>query len=139
MNSLWIEAGEMSGGSRNQIEFDEDLAAFFDIPLPPVGGSVEVLIDVGSRKWHQCSLAAKKTTFGVVIYRLNLPTAAKGGHEYPGTVIKFARAGGRYFKVEVVVEGSPELETWRAISARNETLARTGGAEGREFGLIDDE
>ena len=27
---FWLEAGEMSGGSRNQIEFTDDLVAFFD-------------------------------------------------------------------------------------------------------------
>lgn len=138
MNSLWIEAGDMSGGSRNQIEFDEDLAAFFGVTLPPIGGSVELLIDVGTQKWHECGLAGKKTTFGVKIYRLNLPTAAKGGFDYPGTIVKFAPAGGRYFKLEVVEEGSTEHETWRGISESNGSLGRTAGPEGREFGLIDE-
>ena len=138
MRVLWIEAGDMSGGSRNQIEFDEDLAGFFEVDLPRVGSSVELAIDVTGRKWHDCGLAAKMTTFGVTIYRLNLPTAAKGGFDYPGTVLKFAPSGGRYFRVHVADHGSADHLAWRAASVADGTLSVTGGAGGREFGFFDE-
>lgn len=137
MRTLWIEAGDMSGGSRNQIEFDDDLGSFFGVQLPAVGGSVQLSIDVTGKKWHECSLGAKKTSYGVVIYRLNLPTAANGGWDYPGTVLKFVPAGGRYFRVIVADHGSADHEAWRAESGANGTIARTGGAGGREFGYCD--
>jgi hypothetical protein len=138
MRALWIEAGDMSGGSRNQIEFDEDLGRFFGIQLPAVGASTQLSIDVTGKRWHECSLAAKKTTYGVIIYRLNLPTATNGGFDYPGTVLKFVPAGGRYFRVIVAEQGSADHQAWRAEASNNGTIARTGGAGGREFGYSDE-
>lgn len=139
MRVLWIESGDMSGGSRNQIEFDEDLAAFFGIALPPVGSAIELAVDVTGGEWHDCGLAAKRTTFDVTIYRLNLPTAAKGGFDYPGTVLKFVPHGGRYFRVHVAQAGSEEHRKWRADSEAAGTLAVTGGSAGREFGFLDED
>jgi hypothetical protein len=135
--SLWIEAGDMSGGSRNQIEFDDDLAAFFGIDLPPIGASTQLSIDVTGTEWHECILAAKVTSFQVTIYRLNLPTVAKGGHDYAGSIIRFTHAGGRYFRALVAEQNSPEHQAWRAESVANGSLSRTGGAAGREFGYND--
>lgn len=137
MRSLWIEAGDMSGGSRNQVEFDDDLAGFFSKTLPSIGESIDLAIDVTGKKWHDCGLAAKRTSFGVTIYRLNLPTAAKGGWDYPGTILRFETSGGRYFMVTVAERGSAEHLSWIEASRANGTLTRTGGGGGREFGFID--
>lgn len=139
MRTLWIEAGDMSGGSRNQIEFDDDLAAFFGVALPRVGSAVELSIDVTGQRWHNCGLAAKRTTYGVTIYRLNLPTAANGGLDYPGTVLKFVPAGGRYFRVHVADPGSAEHQSWRAGARAAGTLAVTGGSAGREYGFLEED
>lgn len=137
-DSLWIEAGEMSGGSRNQVEFDQDLASFFTSNLPAVGSRNDLMIDAG-KNWLECSFAAKKTSFGVLIYRLSLPTVARGGWDYQGQVLRFTRGGPpgtRYFRVDVVAHGSPEHLGWRASSDANGTLGRSAGPEGREFGYL---
>jgi len=135
MDTLWIETGDMSGGSRNQIEFDRDLAEFFTNTIPGRGSHVDLMIRIHDRPWVECKMAAKKTTYGVDIYRLGLVTAAQGGEDYPGKVIRFDRRGGRYFGVTVVALDSPEHAQWRQESSANGTLGRTGGAGGREFGF----
>ena len=137
-DSLWIEAGEMSGGSRNQVEFDQDLASFFASDLPAIGSRNDLMIDAG-KSWLECSFAAKKTSFGVLIYRLSLPTVARGGRDYQGQVLRFTRSGpsgSRYFRVDVVPDGSPEHLGWRESSAGNGTLGRSAGPGGREFGYL---
>lgn len=136
MNTLWIEAGDMSGGSRNQIEFDRRLAEFFSDALPARGERVVLMISIQDRAWTECELAAKLTTYGVEIYRLSLITAAKGGDDYAGRVVRFDARGHRYFAVTVVDADSSEHTNWREASIGNGTLNRTGGAGGREFGLI---
>lgn len=138
MDNLWIETGDMSGGSRNQIEFDADLAQFFvgDAGLPPTGGTISLSLSINGGPWTNCEIAAKRTTFDVDIYRLGLVTAARGGDEYPGRVIRFEKRAGRYFAVTVADLGSDEHDEWSASSEANETLSRTGGTGGREFGYF---
>ena len=135
---MWIEAGDMSGGSRNQIEFDEDLAKFFTEDLPMIGDQVELQIGVDVR-WLACGLAAKRTSYGVDIYRLSLPTVARGGHDYAGQIVRFDRSGpigSRYFQVTVVENGSDEHNLLKAGSQANATLSSTSGSSGREFGYL---
>lgn len=136
MDSLWIETGEMSGGSRNQIEFDEELASFFAGTLPATGASETLALSINGGRWQDCELTAKVTTFDVRIYRLGLVTAAQGGDVYPGRVVRFERAQGRYFNVHVVDINSSSHIDWRSQSAANSTLSRTSGPDGREFGFF---
>lgn len=134
METFWIEAGAMSGGSRNQIEFDADLAAWLTPELPPLGGSTTLRVDVG-RDWIDCILAHKQTSLGVDIYRLNLPTEAKGGFDYPGTVVVFERQGGEgspYFRVSCLSLDSTEYADIRSTSSESGV---TGG--GRAYGFSD--
>ncbi len=98
---LWIEAGAMSGGSRNQVEFGEDLAPFFCDPPPTVGAQETVNIGVNLR-WLECVFTGKLTTFKVPIWRLSLPTLTRGGFDYPGSVLRFERSGpsgSKYFNL----------------------------------------
>jgi hypothetical protein len=129
---LWIEAGAMSGGSRNQIEFSEDLVPFF--------GAVEetrreLRIRIGRRSWADRPLSYKVTTLGVRIWRLSLPT----GVDYVGRVIRFARsedADGLIFDVEVADLDSAKSRRWRQASEVRGHIGVTGGRRGgREYGL----
>lgn len=133
---MWIEAGDMSGGSRNQIEFDRDLASFFTDSLPTIGEQTVLAVDAGKGSWTDSSLVAKETTFGVEIFRLNLPTVTKGGEDYAGRIVRFERKGRRYFKVSVFDQGSAEHNQLKQGSTSNGTISRTGGARGREFGFL---
>jgi HKD family nuclease len=105
-NMLWIEAGSMSGGSRNQVEFSADLAAFFG---PVVEQRRLLTIVVGSNSWSDRPLTPKRTTFDVGIWRLSLPTAARSGFEYPGRTICFSKeetASGTEYRLDVADDES---------------------------------
>jgi len=86
--TLWIAAGAMSGGSRNQVEFSRDLAGFFG---PTTTATRYLRIRINGTEWDDRPLAYKVTTFGVDIWRLSLPTENTGGFAYPHTVIRFRR------------------------------------------------
>jgi len=129
---LWIEAGAMSGGSRNQVEFSRDLVEFF--------GNVQseqrlLALRVGAQHWDDRPLSPKVTTFGVEIWRLSLPTFTSGGFEYPGKVIRFRRSAGNRpeFLLDVADLGSRTAREWRARANRAGYISVTSGK--RAFGF----
>ena len=131
-SALWIEAGAMSGGSRNQVEFSRDLAGFF--------GNVQskqrlLELRVGSRRWDDRPLSPKVTTFGVEIWRLSLPTLSSGGFDYPGKVIRFRRVptGKAEFLLDVAEPNSGAARSWRSQANRDGYISVTSGK--RAFGL----
>lgn len=130
--TLWIEAGAMSGGSRNQVEFNRDLAEFFG---PPSTSTRILTMQVGKRVWNDRPLSPKTTSFGVDIWRLSLPTEAKGGFNYPGKVIRLQRdpSAGGTFHLSVAPSGSSRVRNWRSTAGRDGYIGRTSG--NREFGL----
>jgi hypothetical protein len=132
--SLWIDAGAMSGGSRNQVEFNRDLAAFF--------GELEentrmLRVRVSGKKWDDRPLAHKVTTYGVDIWRLSLPTEGSGGFRYPGNVILFRKVvdgGGIYFDVDVAASGERKSARWRTTANRRGYVGVTSGQ--RSYGFF---
>jgi hypothetical protein len=132
--TLWIEAGAMSGGSRNQVEFNRELAAFFG----QVTHRTRLLrIRAKGKEWDDRPLAHKVTTFGVDIWRLSLPTVSAGGFEYPGTVIRIDKAvdrDGEYFEVSVAEPSDSGSGRWRAKAHRHGHVGVTSGH--RSFGFF---
>lgn len=132
---LWIEAGAMSGGSRNQVEFNRELAAFFGEVAET---SRPVRIRVGSTTWDDRLLTPKTTTFGVDIWRLNLPTHSAGGLNYPGMVIGFERysdSDGAYFDLQVARPASTLHSMWRSKALRTGHAGVTSG-NNRAYGFF---
>jgi hypothetical protein len=131
-NTLWIEAGAMSGGSRNQVEFNRELAAFFG---PVITRRRKLSVEIGGQQWNDRPLSPKVTTFGVEIWRLSLPTKASGGLKYPGTVIRFRRrmSGVDSFLLDIAAEGSRSARAWRSEANRAGYIGSTSG--NRAFGL----
>jgi HKD family nuclease len=131
--SLWMEAGAMSGGSRNQIEFGRELAAFFG----PVENHQRLLVmRSGGTIWKDRPLSPKRTTFGVPIWRLSLPTSYQGAQSYPGKIVKLTRSsvgGSEVFRIDVVDAHSPRHLRWLRESHRDGHFSATSG--GRQFGL----
>jgi hypothetical protein len=130
--SLWIEAGAMSGGSRNQVEFNRELAGFFGA----VAKSTKILtIRSGKKLWNDRPLTPKTTTFGVEIWRLSLPTESSGGWSYPGKAIRLSRDPSQpeVFLLDVTPAGSRLSQQWRTEACRSGYVGRTSG--NREFGL----
>jgi hypothetical protein len=132
--TLWIDAGAMSGGSRNQVEFNEELAEFFG----SVTRTTRLLrIRANGNEWDDRPLAHKVTTFGVHIWRLSLPTLSTGGFDYPGSVIRFQKTNdsvGVYFIVTTAPAGSARAARWRALAHRRGYVGVTSGQ--RSFGFI---
>lgn len=130
---LWIEAGAMSGGSRNQVEFNRELAGFFGNPTR----RTRVLrIRRAGREWTERPLAYKVTTFGVEIWRLSLPTEATGGLSYPGKVVRFRRGAdpeGEYFELDAQFPAHRGVARWQARAHRNGYVGLTSGQ--RSFGF----
>lgn len=132
--TLWIEAGAMSGGSRNQVEFNRELAAFFG---RVTHGTRLLRIKAKGMEWDDRPLAHKVTTFGVHIWRLSLPTVSAGGFEYPGTVIRIDKAidrVGEYFEVSVAEPSDSGPARWRATAHRHGYVGLTSGH--RSFGFF---
>ncbi len=135
-DTLWIEAGAMSGGSRNQVEFNEELAAFFG----PVERRTRVLrIKANGKEWDDRPLSHKVTTFGVHIWRLSLPTEGSGGFEYPSKVIRLRKAQDRegvYFVVDVAEPDGSTFARWRSTAHRRGYLGITSGQRAFGFWLM---
>lgn len=132
-SSLWIEAGAMSGGSRNQIEFGRELAAFFG----PIADHQRLLrMQFGIAVWNDRPLTPKITSFGVPIWRLSLPTTSQGAPSYPSQIIKFTRktiGGSETYLIEVAGADSSRYRKWLQKSHRSGQFSANSG--GRKFGL----
>lgn len=134
---LWIEAGAMSGGDRNQIEFGPALAVFFgDL----VRGQRNLTL-----RWHDITrtdrpLSYKVTKWNTEIWRLSMITSNQGGPSYPDQIVHFSKsrgADGDMFLIEVASPPSHQARRWRMLANRTGTLAMTGLTSGsaREYGV----
>jgi hypothetical protein len=124
---LWIEAGAMSGGLRNQVEFSEELAAFFGDVVP---NRRHLHVEANGRTWTDRPLSPKTTTFGVRIWRFSLPTENAGGFRYPGTIICFRkiwRDSQLILGLDVASPGDPKAGRWRMQAQRRGHIGQTGG------------
>lgn len=131
--TLWIEAGAMSGGSRNQVEFNQELAAFFG----PVKRRRRLLrIRSAGREWTDRPLSHKVTTFGVEIWRLSLPTEGTGGFTYPGKIIRFRKledSNGVLFQIDLADASDRRSALWRTTASRFGYLGMTSGQRAYGF------
>lgn len=132
--AFWIEAGAMSGGSRNQLELPNDLAEFFD-ESSRQDEIVRVRLPDG--QIHDCSLTYRGTDYGqwTNIWRLGLPTEAKGGPPYSSRAIKFERRtvdDTVVYEVAVADIGSSEFAVWNSHTTSRGITASGGG---RSYGF----
>lgn len=132
--NLWVEAGDMSGGSRNQIEFSDELVRFFDKDSRDAG---KVFIAYDSKIKAYCPLADRGTDYGqrVNIWRLGLITEDKGGQKYSGRVIHLEKKllGKKHvYLISVHDVGSTEHQS---LISKSTITGTTGGLAGRRYGL----
>ncbi len=121
----------MSGGSRNQVEFAEDLAGYFG---QAVYSQKIVTIQTPDKTFNGCTFTPKTTTFGVEIWRLSLPTEAKSGFSYPGSIIHFTRTvSPTFFRLLVAPPGSEQATQWEMSALSNGSISQTSGS--RRFGI----
>lgn len=134
-NFFWIEAGDMQGGSRNQIEFTDDIVVFFD-EKSRAAGQAFLAFDSKVKGYGALSNRAQDYDQWVNKWRLSLITKAKGGVDYAGRVIGFEKKliGKAYVYVLSVVDiSSAEHSAWKA---KSKFVGSTGGSDGREYGYF---
>lgn len=134
---FWIEAGAMSGGDRNQVEFGPSLATFFG---PLARSTRNLRIRFGQVERSDRPLSFKTTQWGTEIWRLSLITSSQGGPSYPGKVIHFTKSSdenGELFLLDLAAPDSREASEWRNVANRKGTIGctGTGSPDDREFGV----
>lgn len=132
---LWFEAGDMSGGSRNQIEFSDDLANFFD---EEARSSEKVFIAYDKETKAFCPFTNRAQSYGqwTNIWRLGLITKAKGGADYQGRVICLEKRKIGKLYVYVISVADLNSEKHNEWVAKSVAKGVTGGAEGRAYGYF---
>ncbi len=133
--TLWIEAGAMQGGSRNQLELTDELARFFgnqvrtdeivSIQLTPGVQYIRPFVYRGDDYGHYTER-----------WRLCLPTGQMGGPDYADRVVRFDKVqvgSVTVFQLTVADRNSSTHNDWRA-----RCLPPDGGTDvtfgGREYG-----
>jgi hypothetical protein len=134
---LWIEAGAMSGGDRNQIEFGYALVPFFG---SLVRGHRNLKLKWRGIVRQDRPLSYKVTQWNTEIWRLSMITSSQGGPSYPDKIIHFTKESdpqGDVFVVDVAESGSSKARLWRNLTSRTGTLSMTGLGAGsaREYGV----
>lgn len=132
---FWVEAGDMSGGSRNQMEFTDEMALFFD---EKSRSSEQVFVAFDKEKKAFCTFSNRGQDYDQWVnkWRLSLITKAKGGVDYAGRVVGFEkRKVGQSFAYVITVAdiGSDLHQKWRSNSTY---VGSTAGAEGRAYGYF---
>ncbi len=117
-NNLWLEAGAMQGGSRNQLEMTDELAQFFGNQARSAQ-SVTILIPAGTQ--HDCSFVYRGDDYEHYSerWRLSLPTEHMGAPPCPGRVIRFSKqqsGGVLVIRLEVTDVNSPDHTQWQQQS-----------------------
>ena len=135
VETFFCEVGAGSGppGYRHQIEFPEALVRFF--------GKAErkrkdFTLKRGEEIWDGRPLSYKKTTFGVDIWRLGMPTQNSGGDPIAGRAIRFKRTEEtRKFEFEVVDVESDDFKNWVRLANIHGHLGATQGNRARRYGF----
>jgi HKD family nuclease len=129
---LWIETEEMTGGSRNQMEFSDELSGFFTRPSDDTD---QVIIKFGGSVHDDRPLNIRTTDppYGVQICKLGLPT----GYNYRNKVVHLQKVLANpsekpKYKLSVRNKSHTDVDEWKQLSRNNGVLGETGG--GREFG-----
>lgn len=132
---FFCEVGAGSGppGHRHQVEFPESLARFFGTPER---AKIGITLRQGQNIWSNRPLSYKQTTFGVGIWRLGMPTEAKGGEPIADRAILFQRLpGDSTFGFTVCDVGGPKYEVWAKNAHRLGHLGATHGSRSRQYGF----
>jgi hypothetical protein len=135
--TFWIEAGAMSGGSRNQIELTDELARFFDT-ASLAAEKCDVRLPTGtSALGRPAKHRGRRYGQWVDIWRIGLPTARHGGPKYPGSVIRLDKVKRKkrfVYEMAITSPDSRVFQQWRAEAKAKGKTSSTGGPNGRRFG-----
>ena len=130
---FWIEVGKGSGIQRHQVEFSESLVEFFG----PISRTKRILtLQKGRKKWDDRPLSHKVTTFDVEIWRLGMPTIAKGGYPIQDRIVWFQRTETPLeFTFDVADVDSSKARKWEARTNLLGHMGQTKGMHLRRYGF----
>lgn len=122
----------MTGGSRNQVEFNEELSGFF-AESGTLPGSVDIKFQGATDRDRPLNTRTTDPPFGVSICLLYLPT----GFDYTHKVIHLHRrsedtSSGPVYELSVASTSDDEFEDLKANARERGMLGETVG--GREYG-----
>lgn len=130
-DNLWIETGDMTGGSRNQFGFPSFLAPFFNNP------NGEIAIEYNGTVHPERPVSSRTTDppYEQDVWPVYLPT----GENYQNSVIHFRRVqnhtnGNQMYELEVAQPGSSTVNNWRQNAAQRGTTGQTEGEQNFDFG-----
>ena len=129
---LWVHTGAMMGPPqhRHQIEFAEELAAYFRAPRE----NVQLSMRVAGHPVVPRKLTYRGTSRGqyVAIWRLGLPTPAMGGPLYQHRVVRFTRlesSGTLVYAIDVDNLDGARARRWQRDANRRGYVGRTGAPQ----------
>jgi hypothetical protein len=129
---FFVEVGAGSGMDRHQVEFNRELAGFFTKPQKK---RVDFTLARGNHVWTNRPLTPKKTSFGVDIFRLGMPTIKSGGEAIAHRAIKFSRTPDpQRFVFDVDDIGGSKYNQWFSDCNKHGHVGQTAG--GRVYGYV---
>ena len=132
---FFLEVGAGSGppDARHQVEFSGALAQFFgDL----VRARRDIRLQSGGQTWDGRPLSFKRTSYGVEIWRLGMPTQATGGEPIAERAIRFTRtADPLTFDYEVAEVAREEFAAWERLANLGGHLGTTQGQRPRRYGF----
>ena len=132
---FFMEVGAGSGppDARHQIEFPRGLAEFFG---EPEFNRRNLKLQRLGEIWERRPLTHKRTSYGVDIWRLGMPTTKSGGPPIVERAIRFTRTGEPdTFDFEVADTGSTDFRSWEEAANLSGHLGSTHGLRARKYGF----
>lgn len=125
-SALWIDAGTITGGSKNQLEIPGSIASYFG-SMPSGSHRRAITLRLGSRKWTDNILTYYSSNG---MWRLNINTDMLGKTgELTDQTVFFEREGQDIYQFRILAY--PEMNAIRNVS---ESIGNVGETPTREFG-----
>lgn len=141
---LWIYTGDLSSGSRHQLDLKRELAAFFSDEQQ----EYEISIEIDGCRYDENQVTYRPDRHAVPQWRIHLPTTSDGFDQHADNTrfwcnkyVRFEQVAGSDMEYKVVVEDgrNPHVEDWYSKSQEFGVCSTTGTVggrgEGREYGF----
>lgn len=133
---FFLDVGAASGppGARHQVEFPAALARFFG---PLRRGRRDLVLQKDGSIWAGRPLSFKRTSYGVEIWRLGMPTVATGGEPIAERAIRFERTDVPWrFTFKVTDVTTDQYAEWERLANLDGHLGQTRGERQRAYGFF---
>ena len=137
-NQMWVQAHDLSGGARTQLELPRGSHRFFGpayegYDYDGVEHIAEPSLVSGRRIWRYRPVTWHGNNR---MERINLPSTAMGGYAYKNSLILFRRIETNRFELRVYPWNSDEARSYVEASRLAKLVFRVGGKSPRLAGLL---